>query len=297
MHRPWGLLLLGALMAAACGGDDTGPSAGPITTVTPGLGTGPLEAPAGAETTAPRAGPPGVAGVGPVTTVAPGPGTPTTPAADDSIPLQRVGQLAPFLLRPGHGGRIVVEVRAQAGAEPWRATIDHLVRVLQAASGKQILVDGIDVLDGSGEAWTAASLSAMADRAATASQGGDQTVLRLLFVRGSFEGQPGVLGAAVRGDVAAVFADQVERAAGVLVDPAVVEDAVTVHEVGHLLGLVDLIVGSGRADPEHPGHSRNRDSVMYWAVENDAISQLLSGGIPNELDADDRAELAAIRHG
>ena len=35
---------------------------------------------------------------------------------------------------------------------------------------------------------------------------------------------------------------------------------------------------------------------MYWAVESDAIAQLLGGGIPNELDADDRRELAAIRH-
>ena len=139
------------------------------------------------------------------------------------------------------------------------------------------------------------SLSATADRAATTPQGGDQTVLRLLFVGGSFEGNLGVLGAAVRGDVAAVFSDQVDRAAGLLVDPPTVEDAIALHEVGHLLGLVDLVVGSGRGDPEHPGHSRNRDSVMYWAVESDAISQLLSGGIPDQLDADDRAELAAIR--
>ena len=122
-------------------------------------------------------------------------------------------------------------------------------------------------------------------------------MLRLLFVGGSFEGNLGVLGAAVRGDVAAVFSDQVDRAAGLLVDPPTVEDAIALHEVGHLLGLVDLVVGSGRGDPEHPGHSRNRDSVMYWAVESDAISQLLSGGIPNQLDADDRAELAAIRGG
>jgi hypothetical protein len=290
MRRRWGVLLVGALVAASCGGGDDGAgrtgTARPTTTVAAGLD------PAGPPVEAP-----GVTGVGPVTTVAPGPGTPTTQVVDGRIPLQRVGQLAPFLLRPGHGDRIVVEVRAQAGAEPRRATIDHLVRVLRDASGKQVLVDGIDMLDGSGEAWTATSLSARADRAATAPQGGDQTVLRLLFVRGSFEGNLGVLGVAVRGDVAAVFSDQVDRAAGLLVDPAVVEDALTVHEVGHLLGLVDLVVGSGRGDPEHPGHSRNRDSVMYWAVESDAISQLLSGGIPNELDADDRAELAAIRQG
>ena len=34
---------------------------------------------------------------------------------------------------------------------------------------------------------------------------------------------------------------------------------------------------------------------MYWAVESDVISQLLDGGIPNQLDAQDKADLATIR--
>jgi len=291
------------LLAAACGdGDDAlapqgsgAPSTTSSTEAAPsGVGPGAVD-PGATSTTA--AGP-GATGVGPATTVPPAATTPpAAPAPGATIEPQSLGRLAPFLLRAGHGNRIVVEVRAQAGAEPRRATLDHLARVLRDASGKPVLVDGPDPVGGAGEAWTAASLSALADRAAELPQGGQQVVLRLLFLRGSFEGNGGVLGVAVRGDVAAVFSDQVDAAGGPLVDPAVVEDAVSVHEVGHLLGLVDIIVGSGRGDPEHPGHSRNRDSVMYWAVESDAISQLLSGGIPNELDADDRAELAAIRRG
>ncbi len=308
MLRRAGALLAGVLLAAACSaGDDDRTATGdaPTTASTGASASDP-------STTATQGGV--ISGPGATTSVSPpepvtttigsaGPAPPSGPTApvlgapSAAIAPQAVGRLAPFLLRPGHGDRIVVELRAQAGAAPRQTTIDHVVRVLQEASGKRVLVDGPDPVGGAGQAWTAAALGGLADREAERSQGGDQVVLRLLFLRGTFNGDGGVLGVAVRGDVAAVFSDRVDAAAGLLVDPAAVEDAVSVHEVGHLLGLVDIIVGSGRGDPEHPGHSRNRDSVMYWAVESDAISQILAGGIPNELDADDRAELAAIRRG
>ena len=81
------------------------------------------------------------------------------------------------------------------------------------------------------------------------------------------------------------------------VSPARLELAVATHEVGHLLGLVDLFLRTGRADPEHPGHSANPRSVMYWAVESDVVGDLLTGGPPVDFDADDRADLATIRNG
>jgi len=223
------------------------------------------------------------------------PAPPTTTAAP--LGPGGVGQLAPALLQRGNGGRIVVEVRAQGGAGPAAGTLDHVARVLRDASGKAIATDGVDGLGGGAREWTASAIAAAADAAAEHPQGGAQVVLRLLFLHGTFEGDGSVLGVAVRGDVAAIFSDQVDAAAGLLVAPGVVEDAVTIHEVGHLLGLVDLVLATGRADPAHPGHSTNEDSVMYWAVESDVIGQLLDGGIPNELDAQDRADLARIRGG
>ncbi len=78
---------------------------------------------------------------------------------------------------------------------------------------------------------------------------------------------------------------------------AAIEEAVVTHEAGHLLGLVDLYLGTGRGDPEHPGHSRNAQSVMYWAVESNLVAHVLSGGPPHEFDGDDLADLAAIRAG
>ena len=293
MVRRLGSALLVLALAAACGGDgDDGVGGGTTSSTGQTVVLAPTTEPTTTSTAAASVVPPSASGP---STTAGGQGAPAAPAR----PLSPgpVGALAPALLRPGHGDRIVVEVRAQAGAAPDRATIDHVASVLRQVSGKPVQVDGVDRLDGSAAAWTPSAIAQAADGAADRPQGGTQVVVRLLFLRGSFEGDTSVLGVAVRGDVAAVFADQVAASAGVLVDASVIEDAVTMHETGHLLGLVDLVIDRDREDPGHPGHSTNRRSVMYWAVESDVIGQLLDGGIPTDLDAQDRADLAAIRAG
>jgi hypothetical protein len=301
--RAGAVALCGLVVVAACGGggdeDDGLRSYGPSSTATTVAGA----APADPAATAPAATMPG--GSTPPTVpvqdgggAGGGAGAPA-PASGSVIGVGslRVGAVAPPLLRPGRGDRVVIEVRAQEGASPDRATIEHLAAVLGAASGKAVAVDGPDLLGGGGRDWSAQDIVSAAAGAAQVESGREQVVLRLLFLNGTFQGQNGVLGVAVAGDVAAIFSERVDAAAGVLVSPAIVEDAVTMHEVGHLLALVDLLVGSGRGDPEHPGHSRNQRSVMYWQVESSLVTQLLDGGIPRDFDDDDRAELAQIRAG
>jgi hypothetical protein len=280
------------LLSTACGDGDANDATG--TTVPGGVVTT-SSAPGAGTTAAPGNGPPDPAQVGSSTTA--GGGATPPPTANAALAPGGVGDLAAALLRPGHGNRIVVEVRAQSGAAPAAGTLSHLARVLRDASGKAVVVDGVDGLGGGARAWTAASVAAAADAAAEHEQGNTQVALRLLYLRGTFEGDDSVLGVALRGDVAAIFSDGVDAAGSVVVSSATIEDAVSVHEIGHLLGLVDLAVDTGRDDPSHPGHSTNERSVMYWAVESDLVTQVLGGGVPTELDAQDRADLARIRAG
>lgn len=298
-RRQLGVLASAVVLAAAsltgCGGEKDDSSAPSGVTDTSAAAIGATDGVNGgdASSTTRPGSPPGTAvggGDGSTSTTAP-------PPSLIEVGSLAVGAVAAALLQPGRGDRVVLEVRAQAGAEPAGATIDHIVDELAAASGKAVVVDGPDRIGGGPVEWTQSEVIAAARSAAQSESGRVQVVLRLLFLRGSYEGNGGVLGVAVAGDVAAVFADQVESVAGLLVSPAVVEDAVSMHEIGHLLGLVDLVLGTGRGDPEHPGHSRNKRSVMYWQVESDLITQLLDGGIPRDFDSDDRAELAQIRSG
>lgn len=286
-------------MAAACGDDDPGTTAQPdsaaslpavgSTTVLPADST--ATDPAG---TAPGASsdtiaPPSTNGASP-----PGPLPPAPPSIDGHVP---VGAFAPAILRPDLSQRVVVEVRSQAGAEPASAALAHVESVLGSVTGKPVSIQGGPTIGGGGRAWTSGEITATADADGPLPQGGGTAVIRLLFVHGSFGGDTGVLGAAVRGDVAAIFQDQVRASGSLLVGSESIEVAVITHEVGHILGLVDLYLDTGRHDPDHPGHSTNPDSVMYWAVESSLVAQVLGGGPPNDFDDADRADLAAIRAG
>ena len=99
----------------------------------------------------------------------------------------------------------------------------------------------------------------------------------------------------------AIFKDSVDEAEGFLGRPSAeeVERAVTVHEAGHLLGLVNLVYTSpiDHEDPNHKGHSNNEDSVMYWAIESNDVGNFITGDIPDEFDDDDKSDLAGMKSG
>jgi hypothetical protein len=301
------------LVAGACGGSGGGGSAG---------GTGVYGDPGaeGAGTTAPRAGA-GAASAGgsraPATTGADrGAGGGGGSAAAPTATAPRVGasgssgaggaakqvtvsgppgSYARPLLRTGDGQAILLDLLAQEGAALRPSAVDHLVAVLKRESGKAVTTSSTTIPDGP-QQWTADDLTATADQRSANKATPDRHVVHVLAVHGTYE-QAGVLGIAVRGDVYAVFTDEVGKAGSPLVPAAVIEEAVSTHELGHVLGLVDLVLDTNRGDPDHPGHSKSRGSVMYWAVDSDLVTQVIGGAPATDFDADDRADLAAMRSG
>jgi|GEM_PF-1731382 len=295
--------LLGALagaFAAGCssgsksnsvvqGGDqlltlDSSSTAGPASTASTASTAGTASSATGpAGSSAPAAGTLGTTAGG---------GSPGSPDAHGPV-----GSFATAYLTPAVSRGVVVEVHAQPGASPHAASIDHLRSVLAAVTGKPVSERNGPAIPGGAHAWSADELRSLADAPGSAPQvpGSDLAVMRLLFVHGTFGDDRSVLGVSVRGDVAAIFIDEVAASASPLTGSERIETAVVTHEAGHLLGLVDLVLHTGRADPQHPGHSTNPGSVMYWAVESNLVSDLLQGGPPTEFDSEDLADLARIR--
>ena len=78
-----------------------------------------------------------------------------------------------------------------------------------------------------------------------------------------------------------------------------IENSVLVHEFGHLLGLVNLVYKSpvDHEDKDHPGHSNNEDSVMYWAIESANLGNIITGELPDEFDNDDLNDLSGMLSG
>ena len=258
---------------------------------------------------APAGTPPPESGDAPATTAAPRGATSAPPATGSRTPAPKpgedpiaaaadgnVGAFARTLLRPQPAERLVIDLLAENGAGPSGATLDHAVSTLERVTGKTVSVTRTSIAGGK-QSWTGADLRAVADDEAPTPQGDGTAVIRALFVKGGLEGNDSAVGVAVRGDVLAVFADRVSDASSPLVTRSRMEDAILIHEIGHLLGLVDLALDTGRDDPDHPGHSRNSGSVMYWAVESTLVGQALNGPPPNEFDNQDLADLAKLRSG
>jgi hypothetical protein len=291
-----------ALLAGACGGpverqategeifggSDTTPPPGAIPTTAPPAATGPGSPTDPAPPAADRP-----SGNRPPTA---SPGGAPPPAQPSNRPDPRrargaTGSFAPVLLRED----LTLELLVQSGAEPSSGALSHTRARLAEVAGREIGVSGPIALEGGAKDWEASELIALADQKAVRPPG--SATMRVLYVHGTLEGNDGVLGVAVRGDVMAIFIDRVRSAGGLVGNSAGVERAVTLHEAGHLLGLVDLFLKTGRADPQHPGHSSSRQSVMYWAVESSAIGQVFGDNPPDTFDDADKADLAKIKSG
>lgn len=145
------------------------------------------------------------------------------------------------------------------------------------------------------DVYTADDLRRISHEHRDNSSGGDSVAVHVLVLPGEFE-DSSATGVAFEAGSFAIF---VERLHGSLVrigSPERFETAVAVHELGHLFGLVNLTGDGGfHEDPEHPGHSSSRDSVMYWAVEDVSVGNVFRGGPPTTFDDADRREMANLR--
>lgn len=205
------------------------------------------------------------------------------------------GAAAAIILQPTPARSIVVEVMEEPGAAANKIALGRVVSALRKYSGKPVSEVHTALPAGSpARRWDEAELDDLADRSGKVAQGGGQFVLRLVFVRGQNFRSGNILAVSFRGDTFAAFPDRYGSSSQQLIT------TVTMHELGHLLGLVDLYLNRGRADtrddPAGEGHSSNPASVMYWAVDSSVIGAL-SGASSDRFDAQDERDLAAIRAG
>ncbi len=232
------------------------------------------------------------------------PGTPTVASSvpgavyDDDGPL---GGMARTFLRSSPARRLVVEVDYVQGRAPSTNALNHLQQVLSGVCAKPggVVVQRGSAIASSGSSYSIEDIKAIERWARSARSAGDTATIWIVYLDGELSDAPGALGVAFDASSAAIFRDRIDEATTAVFLATEIERAVIVHEAGHLLALVNIGYKSRIAheDAQHPHHSSNDESVMFWAVEDVSIKNLLGGGPPDDFDDADRADLAMLRNG
>lgn len=228
-------------------------------------------------------------------------GVPAT-STDD---LGAVGANGRAMLR-GQYADLIVEIDYQSGVTPDQNAVSHLLDIIRRYADKPagVTLSGGNEFGSDRTQWTTSDLRATADANRQHYSDADTTVVYILYVRGGLydDGQEtNAIGVAHRASEIAVFPEKWSGGSlgALLGSDANVERSVLVHEWGHLLGLVNISYTSDidHEDPEHPKHSSNRGSAMYWAIESTAIGQVFSGPPPDDFDDADRADIEGLKSG
>lgn len=303
-----------AVMAAACAPvSEPGPAGTPTAVPVPPQAT-PAEpgdnaaATPGADTPAPAPAPapaPDAGDEGAAPPPAPEP-TSTPPPAEPAVqpidPAAAVGNACRPILRGDIPGA-VIEVD---GAGLSDGVVEHLRATLAQVADKPagITVDVSGAVPSDDREWTLEEIRAAEEASRNHVQTADNVVIHVMVLRGvpdqSDDRISGAIGLAFNATSFAVFPDRVDDLALLLGGADAILRAVVVHELGHLLCLVNISYESasaGREDADHPGHSSSQESVMFHAIETTAISQLFTGPPPDAFDPTDLADLAALRAG
>lgn len=114
--------------------------------------------------------------------------------------------------------------------------------------------------------WDELRLVALANSLSTGAAPG-QVVAAVIFIGGNYKGEDTVLGLHFSGVRAAfIFKDNLTRFSGTQDFLNRIEQATVVHELGHVIGLVNngVPMAIPHEDPEHPHHSTDIEDVMYW---------------------------------
>lgn len=212
-----------------------------------------------------------------------------------------LGSMVRTFLRASPAAKLVVEVDYVKGRAPSSSALSHLAGVLREVADKPA---GITVQPGNEIAagknrWTTRDLQALERSHRSARSGGSTVTMWIVYVDGVYADADGALGVAYSATAAAVFRDRIDDATTAIISAAPIERAVVTHEAGHLLALINIGYTStiDHEDKANPHHSNNQDSVMYWAVEDLSLKNLLTGGPPDTFDDADKADLAALKAG
>lgn len=208
------------------------------------------------------------------------------------------GERALAILQDDPFSELVVEVDWAEGQAPSQAALTVLVERLETYTLKERVEVVQEQIVVNGTSFTPQDLFDVERAHRDFHPGGATFSLYFLYVDGELAESDRALGATYAGSSVGVFKDVIRRAArsgsGLTVDD--VESSVLIHELGHLLGLVNLVYDSelDYEDPDRPFHSTNQSDVMYWAIE---VTTMFPTAPPTDFGFETSYDLERLREG
>lgn len=206
------------------------------------------------------------------------------------------GEQALELLQTSPYPNLILEVDYTPGNRPTATALTLLEARLATHTAKESIETVFQVIAVNATEFSILDLVELERANRDRATGGDTFALYVLSISGELKNGGGsALGAAYSASSLAIFKDVI-RTATIGPGPSLadVESSVLVHEIGHILGLVNLVYTSDLEyeDSEHPFHSDNNTDVMYWAIESAPFAQP-----PSDFGFETRYDLQKLRDG
>lgn len=196
------------------------------------------------------------------------------------------GASANDLLASSKYTSIKIEVQYMPGFQPDAAALNNLAAFLNSFVNKPAGVEVIQKqIKSSGKSsFTINEIASTEQQARSAFTHGTELGLYILYADAAYS-DPTVLGVAYRNTSLCLFAKTINENSGAVgqVSRTKLETTVLEHEIGHLLGLVDIgsPMQADHKDTAHGNHCNNVNCLMYHASETtDLLGFLITGNVP-----------------
>ncbi len=209
------------------------------------------------------------------------------------------GQCRYEILSANDYSKLHIEINYVTGNAPDSEALNLLKQRIQEVTDKTSISVSQSSFGSTDNSYTLEEILEIENNQRTQSKSSNKFVIHILYLNGEYEDNDQTLGLAYSGSSFALFKEKIEDSAFLLISSTDIEKSVIVHEFGHILGLVNNGYQSphDHEDSQHPHHSDNDESVMYWAIESQDIGNQIDGEPPNNFDSDDLDDLRLMKEG
>lgn len=209
---------------------------------------------------------------------------------------QGVGASAHDILSSDKFQSIVVEIQYMPGYAAEANSLSNMISFLNGVCNKPGgITSTVTQVNSAGDDTLSLAEVRGAETARRTMFTHDNTLVIYILISDGYYSENDVLGIAHLNTSVCLFGKTIDKYSGNFgqVSKLVMESTVLEHEMGHLLGLVDLYTPmvTPHEDPAHEKHCNNQNCLMYYAAESSGLVTM-GGNIP-ALDANCKNDLKA----